>query len=104
MGMGDHLVIGLSRVSGLQIAVETSNVELQLGADESYEMVVEGSGGVNVLTAVTVWGALRGLETFSQLIHFDEDAEFSISVSLAFSLAFSLSPCGRSHLSCVHPC
>uniref|UniRef100_A0A914UJ16 Beta-hexosaminidase n=1 Tax=Plectus sambesii TaxID=2011161 RepID=A0A914UJ16_9BILA len=45
----------------------------QLGMDESYKLDVPSSGAA-VLTAAQVWGALRGLETFSQLLfHPDGD-------------------------------
>jgi hexosaminidase len=42
----------------------------QLGMDESYSLEVPASG-VGTLKAATVWGALRGLESFSQLVGFD---------------------------------
>ena len=38
----------------------------QLDMDESYELSVTADGAT--LHAKTVWGALRGLETFSQVI------------------------------------
>ena len=42
----------------------------QLGTDESYTLTVAASGNA-VLHAATVYGALRGLESFSQLVSFD---------------------------------
>ncbi|KAL1530105.1 hypothetical protein AB1Y20_001026 [Prymnesium parvum] len=39
---------------------------LQLGVDESYELDLRGTSGV--LRATTEWGALRGLESFAQLV------------------------------------
>jgi len=42
-----------------------------LEMDESYVLSVSASGGS--LVAPSVWGALRGLETFSQLIHMSMD-------------------------------
>eukprot|EP01047_Picozoa_sp_COSAG01_P042517 COSAG01_NODE_3717_length_5767_cov_157.763585_5_plen_403_part_00 len=46
----------------------------QLGDNESYALSIRLSGDA-VLTAQTVWGALRGLETFSQLVRFDFGTE-----------------------------
>jgi hypothetical protein len=43
-------------------------VPLQLGVDESYSLDIPDDGSDATLSAVTVWGALRGLETFSQII------------------------------------
>ncbi|XP_027937908.1 beta-hexosaminidase 1-like isoform X2 [Vigna unguiculata] len=63
-------------VNKLSITVHSNSEELQLGVDESYNLFVSGahqlsgSGGVTI-EANTVFGALRGLETFSQLCSFD---------------------------------
>ncbi|KAL1440446.1 hypothetical protein MTO96_009483 [Rhipicephalus appendiculatus] len=46
--------------------------------DESYSLVVPEQGDA-VLKSQTVWGALRGLETFSQLVHQDS---FLINVTM----------------------
>jgi hypothetical protein len=45
---------------------------LQLGMNEAYLLNIPLSG-VATLTAPTVWGALRGLETFAQLVRYDWD-------------------------------
>jgi len=42
-----------------------------LTTDESYSLNVPADGSAASLTAATVYGALRGLETFSQLVVFD---------------------------------
>jgi hexosaminidase len=52
-------------ITGLSVAVAAS-APLALEVDESYTLAVPASG-VATLTAATQWGALRGLESFSQL-------------------------------------
>jgi hexosaminidase len=61
-------------LGSLEIVVAETGVELQHGVDESYSVQVKGCDAVRtapptaLLSATTVWGALRGLETFSQLV------------------------------------
>ncbi|KAL0002993.1 hypothetical protein SO802_016774 [Lithocarpus litseifolius] len=60
----------------LKIIVNSNNEELQLGVDESYTLFVSKNDeksiiGEATIEANTVYGALRGLETFSQLCSFD---------------------------------
>ncbi|XP_075540854.1 beta-hexosaminidase subunit beta-like isoform X1 [Dermacentor variabilis] len=51
------------------------------GDDESYNLTVPVAGDA-FLNATTVWGALRGLETFSQLFYQDPDTkEFLVNVT-----------------------
>ncbi|XP_037657997.1 beta-hexosaminidase subunit beta [Choloepus didactylus] len=50
-----------------------------ISSDESYHLVVNGS--MAVLKANRVWGVLRGLETFSQLIYQDSYGTFTINES-----------------------
>ncbi|KAL9275200.1 Beta-hexosaminidase 1-like protein [Drosera capensis] len=63
-------------ISVVEIVVDKDEDELKLGADESYTLVVEKKGAGSIvgaarIKATTVYGALRGLETFSQLCVFD---------------------------------
>lgn len=43
----------------------------QLETDESYTLDIPVSGGKATITAATAYGALHGLETFSQLVQFN---------------------------------
>ncbi len=62
-------------LSGLTVSVDSTAEDFpQIETDESYELTVPASGGAT-LHAKTVFGALRGLETFSQLVMFDFDSE-----------------------------
>jgi len=48
--------------------------DLQLETDESYKLKV-GPGATAVLSAPTVFGVLKGLETFSQLVHYEPELQ-----------------------------
>eukprot|EP01112_Ceratiomyxa_fruticulosa_P013959 TRINITY_DN3960_c0_g1_i1.p1 TRINITY_DN3960_c0_g1~~TRINITY_DN3960_c0_g1_i1.p1 ORF type:complete len:556 (-),score=112.88 TRINITY_DN3960_c0_g1_i1:166-1731(-) len=60
---------GLAEITMLNITVSDNSEILQQGIDESYVLIVDSP--VATLKAVTVYGALRGLETLSQLIDYD---------------------------------
>lgn len=61
-------------VSAVTVTVDDlSETYPQLDTDESYELSV-GTDGIASLSARTVYGALRGLESLSQLVAFDFDA------------------------------
>lgn len=66
-------------ITGLHVSVQsTDEAHPQLDTDESYTLTVPESG-VATVTAKTVYGALRGLETFSQLVSFSfEDGSYGI--------------------------
>ncbi|KAJ7975870.1 Beta-hexosaminidase [Quillaja saponaria] len=68
--------VSVYEISKLSITVHSDNEELQLGVDESYTLLVnkddrQSITGDVLIEASTVYGALRGLETFSQLCSFD---------------------------------
>jgi hexosaminidase len=55
----------------LNITVQDLSAPLLLGVDESYTLAVPADGSPATLSAGTFYGALRGLESFSQLVQFD---------------------------------
>ncbi|XP_057959655.1 beta-hexosaminidase 2 [Malania oleifera] len=52
----------------LIVAVADLAAPLEHGADESYTLAIPAAGTAADLRAATPWGAMRGLETFSQLV------------------------------------
>ncbi|CAJ1070352.1 beta-hexosaminidase subunit beta isoform X2 [Xyrichtys novacula] len=72
---------GLSELIELQVWITSPDSECDgypsVTSDESYELSVDQP--IAVLKAPKVWGALRGLETFSQLVYEDEYGAKSIN-------------------------
>ncbi|GKV38496.1 hypothetical protein SLEP1_g46406 [Rubroshorea leprosula] len=62
-----------SLLSGLHAMISSPNDQLQYGIDESYKLMVPSpeNPAYAHLQANTVYGALHGLQTFSQLCHFN---------------------------------
>ncbi|XP_040382065.1 beta-hexosaminidase 2 [Oryza brachyantha] len=58
---------GRAELRCLTLAVSDPHAPLQHGVDESYALEILPTGGAATVTAATAWGAMRGLETFSQL-------------------------------------
>nr|XP_010910083.1 beta-hexosaminidase 2 [Elaeis guineensis] len=64
-------------LSALVLSVADPSIPLHHGVDESYSLSIappSSSGSAANLTAATAWGAMRGLETFSQLAWGDPPA------------------------------
>jgi hexosaminidase len=69
-------------VPKLTVSVVSVNTPLQMGVDESYTLIVPNNGDGATLTANTVYGAYRGLETFSQLITYNYDMRgYQVSIA-----------------------
>ena len=73
-----HSTTKVGTLATLKVSIDNADESHpQLDTDESYTLAVASSGAS--LTAKTVYGALRGLETFSQLVRFDfEDESYVI--------------------------
>ncbi|XP_046694833.1 beta-hexosaminidase subunit beta isoform X3 [Silurus meridionalis] len=70
-----------SELTELQVQITSSDPECDgypsLKSDESYQLSVDQPAAV--LKALNVWGALRGLETFSQLVYKDNYGAVTIN-------------------------
>ncbi len=82
-----HLLIGKSftrttpKIKGQRLVIDYSRAgELKPGEDESYVLTVNGD--MVQLSAVTDIGVLRGLETFLQLVQFDNIGYFLNGVTI----------------------
>ncbi|CAN1798321.1 Beta-hexosaminidase 1 [Linum perenne] len=67
-------------IARLKIVVHSASEVLELGIDESYTLFIGKSDGQSIIweaniEANTIYGALRGLETFSQLCIFDYETK-----------------------------
>ena len=66
--------LDLPLISSLEISVQEKYRNMTFESDESYSLTVDAPK--SILTAKTVWGALRGMETFSQLVYQDVEGNF----------------------------
>ena len=67
-----HPPAGLPAVlSGLLVQVASADETLGIETSEKYSLTIPDTGGNATLVAETVYGALRGLETFSQMVQPD---------------------------------
>eukprot|EP01112_Ceratiomyxa_fruticulosa_P000622 TRINITY_DN1055_c0_g1_i3.p1 TRINITY_DN1055_c0_g1~~TRINITY_DN1055_c0_g1_i3.p1 ORF type:complete len:528 (-),score=102.21 TRINITY_DN1055_c0_g1_i3:92-1675(-) len=57
------------QLTTVQVSIQSKDFNLTLGVDESYQMTIQAP--VTKITSNTIWGALRALETFTQLISFE---------------------------------
>ncbi|XP_073440178.1 beta-hexosaminidase subunit beta isoform X1 [Dendrobates tinctorius] len=68
-------------LSQLQVIITSEDNECfkfpHIKSDESYKLIIDDNGAV--LQASQVWGALRGLETFSQLVYEDDTGSFIVN-------------------------
>ncbi|EFA79432.1 beta-N-acetylhexosaminidase [Heterostelium album PN500] len=64
---------GASGLNTLNITIESTSEDLYMGVDESYSITATSSE--LSISAKTIYGAMRGLETFSQLIIYDQSSK-----------------------------
>ena len=57
-----------SSVPSLLVSVDSDDEELQAATDESYALDINAAAGTYTAHAKTVFGAMRAMETFSQLV------------------------------------
>ena len=71
---------GLLQVCEVQVSelYDDEAATLQLNVNESYELSISSSG-ICTISSQTVWGALHGLETFSQLLERSDTGSVSCS-------------------------
>lgn len=70
----------------LNITVNDVDAPLAHGVNESYTLSIPyGDGGSAYLSAETAWGAMRGLETFSQLVYGGGGEELRVAAGLRIS-------------------
>ncbi|GLJ05433.1 hypothetical protein SUGI_0018160 [Cryptomeria japonica] len=75
--LGSSPLAGGPPLENLIVQVRDLQADLQHGVDESYTLAVLSGGSAN-LTAQTPWGAMRGLETFSQLVRYSSGSPLVI--------------------------
>jgi hexosaminidase len=60
-----------NKLQKIVVSITSATIDLQLESDDSYTLTVP-DGGNAVLSAPTIFGVMRGLETFTQLVHSTE--------------------------------
>eukprot|EP00033_Pygsuia_biforma_P000207 GCRY01000259.1.p1 GENE.GCRY01000259.1~~GCRY01000259.1.p1 ORF type:complete len:518 (-),score=131.67 GCRY01000259.1:530-2083(-) len=80
---------GSSTLTSIELSIESVDENLQLGVEESYQLSLTSAPALR-LKSNSIWGALHGLTTLSQMIIYDESsAEYFIPAS---SVAISDEP------------
>lgn len=64
-----------SATAVLNIIIANPSTPLALGVDESYSLTIPDDGSAATLTSNTAYGAMMGLQTFSQAVRYDFDAQ-----------------------------
>lgn len=79
-------------LTSLTVNVLTDDESLDINTTENYTLTIPHSGGVATLIAPSVFGAIRGLETFSQLVSWAGPAPTSFKVGVCSVLDFPRFP------------
>lgn len=72
-----HQVAGHGKLKSISISVQDKTADLAPGVDESYTIDIPENASTGTITAKTIWGAMHGLETFSQLVKASSDSHDS---------------------------
>lgn len=62
----------LTALTTIVVDIAVPDVDLQEGVDESYSLRLPYMGDKVLIEAATVWGAIRALSTFEQMVDFDK--------------------------------
>ncbi|EDO29079.1 predicted protein [Nematostella vectensis] len=78
----------LPKIQRLEVTVKEDYEPLKIDNNEAYTLTV--TAPQSSIYAYTVWGALRGLETFSQIVHQSEDGMESGKPMLSKRIIFPI--------------
>jgi len=72
-----------AEVTTVDIKITSRDETLQIGIDESYSLVIAAPSPVIKINAQTVYGALRALETLSQIFDYNSDLKLYVGQSVS---------------------
>ncbi|KAG6393261.1 hypothetical protein SASPL_147497 [Salvia splendens] len=70
-------------LSALTITISDASAPLAHGVNESYSLTIPDDGSAAALSSETAWGAMRGLETLSQLVYGDPSSRVACGLYIA---------------------
>ena len=72
-------------LTGVNLFVTSTSLDLDLGTDESYQLSIPASGAAEI-HAPTVYGALHGLTTLGQLVMFEPESQQYVVNSVPWAI------------------